>query len=97
MLDRLIEGLDARAEQVYEIEGPLDLADLQQIVSLDRPDLKDEPWVPVVPSAPGARSRRAARFFDEIRRADILVHQPYESFRTSFEAFAQRGCRAIPT
>jgi polyphosphate kinase len=27
--------------------------------------------------------------FDEIRRADVLVHQPYESFRSSFEAFAQ--------
>ena len=35
-----------------------------------------------------ARAKDAARLFDEIRRGDILVHQPYESFRTSFEAFA---------
>ena len=37
-----------------------------------------------------ARAKDAARFFDEIRRGDLLVHQPYESFRTSFEAFAGR-------
>ena len=34
-----------------------------------------------------ARVKDARRFFDEIRRGDLLVHQPYESFRTSFEAF----------
>ena len=33
--------------------------------------------------------------FDEIRRADLIVHQPYDSFRASFEAFAQAG-RADP-
>ena len=35
-----------------------------------------------------ARAKDAGRIFDEIRRADLLVHQPYESFATSFEAFA---------
>ena len=72
---------------MYEIDGLLDLADLMQLTRLDRPDLKDEPWVPVTQPRL-ARAKAAARFFDEIRRGDILVHQPYESFRTSFEAFA---------
>ncbi len=87
MLERLRAGLDVRPEQVYEIEGPLDLADLTQLTRIERPDLKDEPWVPVTQPRL-ARVKDAARFFDEIRRADLLVHQPYESFRTSFEAFA---------
>jgi polyphosphate kinase len=87
MLQRLREGLDVSEDQIYEIEGLLDLADLMQLTRLDRPDLKDEPWVPVTQPRL-ARAKDAGRIFDEIRRADLLVHQPYESFRTSFEAFA---------
>ena len=87
MLDRLREGLDVRDDQIYEIEGLLDLADLMQLTRLDRPDLKPEPWVPITQPRL-ARVKDAGRLFDEIRRGDLLVHQPYESFRTSFEAFA---------
>ena len=43
----LREGLDVEEDQIYEIEGLLDLADLMQLTRLDRPDLKDEPWVPI--------------------------------------------------
>ena len=74
-------------DQMYEIDGLLDLADLMQLTRLDRPDLKVEPWAPITQPRL-ARAKDAARFFDEIRRGDLLVHQPYESFRTSFEAFA---------
>ena len=87
MLDRLREGLAVRDDQIYEIEGLLDLADLMQLTRLDRPDLKPEPLVPVTQPRL-ARAKDAGRLFDEIRRGDLLVHQPYESFRTSFEAFA---------
>ncbi len=87
MLDRLREGLDVRDDQIYEIEGLLDLADLMQLTRLDRPDLKPEPWAPITQPRL-ARAKDAGRLFDEIRRGDLLVHQPYESFRTSFEAFA---------
>ena len=87
MLERLREGLGVREDQIYEIEGLLDLADLMQLLRLDRPDLQAEPWVPITQPRL-ARAKDAARFFDEVRRGDLLVHQPYESFRTSFEAFA---------
>jgi polyphosphate kinase len=87
MLARLRTGLGVEPDQLYEIEGLLDLADLMQLTKLDRPDLKYVPWVPVTQPRL-ARAGDAAEFFDEIRRADLLVHQPYESFRTSFEAFA---------
>jgi len=87
MLQRLREGLDVEEDQIYEIEGLLDLADLMQLMRLDRLDLKDEPWVPITQPRL-SRVKEPARMFDEVRRADLLVHQPYESFRTSFEAFA---------
>jgi len=87
MLQRLREGLAVSEDQIYEIEGLLDMADLMQLTRLDRPDLKHEQWVPITQPRL-ARAKDAVRLFDEIRRGDLLVHQPYESFRTSFEAFA---------
>ena len=80
-------GARARGDdQVYPIHGLLDLADVMQIAALDRPDLKDEPWVPVTQAAARA-AHDGDELFAEIRRGDILVHHPYESFATSFEAF----------
>ena len=89
MVDRLTTGLDADETQVYRIDGPLDLADLMEVVALDRPELKQEPWVPVIPPRFAEAQLDLPRIFDEIRKGDIAVHQPYESFRASFEAFAQ--------
>jgi polyphosphate kinase len=93
MVDRLTRGLDADETQIYRIESPLDLADLMELYALDRPDLKDEPWRPVTPPRLVAVQNELPRIFDEIRRGDVAVHQPYESFRTSFEVFAQATVR----
>ena len=92
MRERLVEGLDVRPGQVYEVEGLLDQSELWQLVALDRPELKDEAWVPVVPPR-WARVTGANDVFEEIRRGDLLVHQPYDSFRASFEALAQAAAR----
>jgi polyphosphate kinase len=93
MVDRLTRGLDADETQIYRIESPLDLADLMELYALDRPDLKDEPWLPMVPPRLEVAQSEPPRIFDEIRRGDIAVHQPYESFRASFELFAQAAVR----
>jgi polyphosphate kinase len=89
MVERLALGLGADDNQIYPIESPLDLADLSELYHLERPDLKYEPWVPVVPPRLATAQGDATRIFSEIRRNDIVVHQPYESFRGSFEVFAQ--------
>ena len=88
LLGRLIEGLGAGEEQVYPIRGPLDLADLSQLAGLDRPDLKDEPWVPSTPARLAA-VHSGEGFFAEIRRGDVLVNHPYDSFVTTFERFVR--------
>ncbi len=89
MVEQLTRGLGADETQIYRIESPLDLSELAEIVALERPDLKDEPWVPVVPPRLLSAQTEAPRIFDEIRRSDLLVHQPYESFRASFDVFAR--------
>ena len=86
MLDRLKRGLGVQDDQVYLVDGLLDLADVMQLAGLDRPELKEEPWVPVT------HPRFAAgpsTIFSEIAKADILVHHPYDSFASSFEAFVR--------
>jgi polyphosphate kinase len=84
----ILEGLDAQKDQLYPIAGLLDMADLAELARLERPDLKDDPWLAVTQPRITELGTSAA-FFEEIRRGDILVHHPYESFTTSFEAFVR--------
>ena len=90
MLERLKIGLDVSDEEVYPVNGPLDLADAEQIVSLDRPELKLEPWAPVT-QARVSPTYGESDFFGEVARSDLFVHHPYESFATSFEEFVRRA------
>ncbi|MDQ3381097.1 MAG: polyphosphate kinase 1 [Actinomycetota bacterium] len=93
MVERLTRGVDAEDWQVYRIDSPLDLSELMELVALDRPDLEDEPWRSVVPPRLRESQSDPPRIFDEIARADIVIHQPYESFRGSFEVFGQAAVR----
>jgi polyphosphate kinase len=87
MLERLSEGLAVSPSQIYPVRGLLDLADLMQLVSLERPELKDEPWLGVIqPRLDGITARE---FFSEIRKEDVLVQLPYDSFTTSVETFVR--------
>ncbi len=73
--------------------SPVGLADLAQLVSLDRPDLQFEPWS-------GQTQRRLAPvvegrtdIFSVLREADVLVHHPYDAFDTSVELFVEQASR----
>jgi polyphosphate kinase len=86
LLDRLKRGLAVSDDQIYLVPGLLDLADVMQLAHLDRPELKDDGWVPVTqPRFAGGPQV----LFSEIAKADVLVHHPYDSFATSFEAFVR--------
>jgi polyphosphate kinase len=86
MLERLKRGLRVNDAQIYLIQALLDLADLKELVGLDRPDMKEDPWVAATHPR-FASADDSDELFAEIRRGDILVHHPYDSFSTSFEAF----------
>ncbi len=92
MLERLERGLGVTSNQIYLIPGLLDLADLHELVDLDRPDLKDERWIPVAHPR-FASAADADDLFAEIRRSDILVHHPFDSFASSFESFLLAAAR----
>ena len=96
MVERLKAGLGVGNDQVYTVSGLLDLSEVNQISSLDRPELKDEPWVPIVPPR-FANASSAAEMFAEIARGDLLVQQPYESFKGTFEAFVQQAAATTRT
>jgi polyphosphate kinase len=90
MLEQLQEGLRVPDELVYPLEGMLDLADLAELYRLDRPDLKNDAWVPQV-RPPWSSVESAAEQFAAIRAGDLLVHHPYDSFASSFESYVDRA------
>ena len=71
-----IGNLDLAPYQVYTIEGPLGTDDLTELTQIDRPDLKDTPFVPSVPRPLATEES----IFSVIRRHDILLYHPYDSF-----------------
>ncbi|MEX2587775.1 MAG: polyphosphate kinase 1 [Actinomycetota bacterium] len=93
MLSRLREELGVGPEQVYPVENLMDKADLAQLADLEVPELKFEPWVPQ--TQPRLAGGLTSDFFAQIRRGDLLVHLPYDSFATTVEAFV-RGAAKDP-
>jgi polyphosphate kinase len=61
---------------LYRVGHPVGMADLMQLLSLDRPDLKDIPFQPSVPSD----LAEGRDIFSAIRHHDILLYHPYDSF-----------------
>jgi polyphosphate kinase len=90
MRERLQQGLRVADELLYPLEGMIDFADLGQLSQLDRPDLKNDTWLPVA-RPPWNSIESAAEQFAAIRAGDLLVHHPYDSFTSSFESFIDRA------
>lgn len=93
VLGLLLRELQLEEDDVYRIEGLLDRGCLWELHALDRPDLKDPPWVPVVPASLAGTEDDPAGLFDTLRSGDLLVHHPYESFAASVEAFLRAASR----
>jgi len=86
--DLLVRELGVTEQEVYELPSPLDLTGLEVIHELDRPDLKYPKFVPV--TAQGLAEVESAKptdIFAAIRRRDVLLHHPYDSFSTSVQQF----------
>ncbi|MCR5788601.1 MAG: RNA degradosome polyphosphate kinase [Lachnospiraceae bacterium] len=78
MLKLLKEEFDCSEEELYRIQGPLDLTFLMKLYGLPgHEDLKCAPFIPqIVENLTPERD-----IFAEIRKEDILLHHPYQTFQ----------------
>ena len=89
VLELLVKELEVEHEDVYVIDGPLDLTGLWVLYGADRADLKDEPFKPVTHPSLVASEAGPVDIFDVIKREDILLQHPYDSFTTSVQYFLE--------
>ncbi len=93
--DILMTNLGLAPYQVYTVGGPLGLADVMQLMGVNRPDLKDPPFKPAVVPQLGTDES----IFSVIRRSNLLLYHPYDSFdpvvRFVREAARDSGVLAI--
>jgi polyphosphate kinase len=90
MLELLLRELDVEPHEVVHVPGLLDLSCLWQIYGLDRPGLKDKPFVPLTHPAFAERETPKS-VFSTLREGDVLVHHPYMSFSTSVQRFIEQA------
>lgn len=76
MVEYLGSSLEVDDDDVFRVDGLLDMASLSEIYKLDRPDLKD---VPLRASRPEFLDAKES-IFEAIRKQDILLHHPYNPY-----------------
>src|SRR3989339_1723555 len=81
MIDTLIENLEISRDDLHVIDGNLGLSDVILLYDLQLPHLKEKPLHPVIPSF----LEEEENIFSLIRRKDIMLHHPYDSFNPVIE------------
>ena len=73
----IMQELAVREEEVVEVDGMIGVADLKELVLDSRPDLL---WPPFTPRVPERVEDHDGDMFAAIRKKDMLLHHPYETF-----------------
>nr|WP_024332515.1 RNA degradosome polyphosphate kinase [Gordonia hirsuta] len=90
MLELLLRELDVNPADVIQVPGLLDLTALFEIYGIDRPQLKERPFVPKTHPA-FAEGETPKSIFATLQEGDVLVHHPYDSFSTSVQRFIEQA------
>ncbi|MDR1265521.1 MAG: RNA degradosome polyphosphate kinase [Propionibacteriaceae bacterium] len=92
LLDFLLRELDITTQEAFFIRGPLDLRGLFAIADVDREDLKYPSFTTrTSPQLAEWESARPADLFAALKKRDVLLHHPYDSFATSVQRFIEQA------
>ncbi len=90
LLKTLMDELNIKEEDVSRYKEPLDLTGLHQIADIDLPELRFAPFRnQVAPDLRESDPDSTDSFFDAMRRREIILHHPYESFTSSVVRFLE--------
>ena len=90
IVDLVVDELELHPNDVYRVDGLLDLASLFQIYEIERPELKFTTFRPQIPVE---FAKADSSTFTELRDHDVIVHHPYDSFAGTVEAFVELAAR----
>lgn len=94
LVKRLKEELSIKDEDISRYAEPLDLTGLNRIADLDRPELKFKPFRnQIAKELREIDPENDEEFFAAIRRKEILLHHPYDSFNSSVVKFLETAAR----
>ena len=94
VLNELMDELEIEPQDVIKYDSPLDLRSLNQIADLDFPDLKYKPFrSETAPELRDVDPDSADSYFAALRKGEILLHHPYQSFTTSVVKFLENAAR----
>ena len=91
VLELLIRELDISSQDVYTLPSPLDLTGLSDIGGLPRPELRFPPHPVVTNKYLLPRDEEPIDIFSVLKKREVLVHHPYESFSTSVQEFLEQA------
>jgi polyphosphate kinase len=90
--EQLVDALRLENREVYDVDGLIDLGDVGAIADVPgHAELRYSPWSPVTQPRLQGEDGEAGDIFAEIRKQDLLVHHPYDSFATSVERFVEQA------
>ena len=92
MLATIISELDVAPGEVFHLPAPLDLTGLFALEDSRREDLKYPGFLPIThPDLAEVESSSPADMFKALKRRDVLVQHPYDSFATSVQRFIEQA------
>jgi len=94
VLNELMDELQIDPQDVMKYDSPLDLRSLIQIADLDFPELKYKPFrSETAPELRDVDPDSTDSYFTALRKGEILLHHPYQSFTTSVVKFLENAAR----
>ncbi|WP_211336605.1 RNA degradosome polyphosphate kinase [Luteococcus japonicus] len=92
MLELLMSELDVREKEAFKLPAPLDLTGLFSLADVDRDDLKYPNFLPIThPDLAEVETAKPADMFAALKKREVLLHHPYDSFATSVQRFVEQA------